>query len=281
MSDPWRSDSESAPGASGDANRQLRIEQLLLSGLDHYFAGDYEQAINVWTRVVFLERGHDRARAYIERARSALSERHRESEELLHRGVAAYQAGHVREARELLTRAVEQGGPHDMALVFLERLSRLEPPVASAPGVAIPNSPLSTAKPISDPRVRLAPPSATPRGRWGVALLVAVAVAAVAVASGLPVMSWVADFQEPAEVRPVQPTSEPVPVVRAAEITLDRARALYANGRLTDALHALDRIGLADPLRAEADRLRADVQRELLAAGAAETSSSGDAGTQP
>lgn len=276
MSDPVRSDSESTPGASGDADRQLRIEQLLLSGLDHYFAGEYEQAINVWTRVVFLERGHDRARAYIERARSALSERDRESEELLHRGVAAYQAGNVREARDLLTRAVEQGGPNDMALVFLERLSRLEPPVASVPDVTTPNAQLPTAT-----RVRLAPPPATSRGRWVVTLLIAAAVAAVAVASGLPVISWVTDFQEPAEVRPVQAASEPVPVVRAAEITLDRARALYANGRLTDALHALDRIGLADPLRAEADRLRADVQRELLAAAAAETSSPGQAGSQP
>ena len=43
--------------------------------------------------MVFLERDHDRARAYIDRARGAIAERQRESEELLQRGVAAYRSG--------------------------------------------------------------------------------------------------------------------------------------------------------------------------------------------
>src|SRR6185295_5373162 len=57
-----------------EADRAARIEELLLSGLDQYFGGHYEQAINIWTRVAFLERGHGRARAYIERARRARRE---------------------------------------------------------------------------------------------------------------------------------------------------------------------------------------------------------------
>ena len=88
MSDPLRSDGSRAHAdvASG-ADRDAKIEQLLLVGLDHYFAARYEQAINVWTRALFLDRSHARARAYIERARSALAERQRESEELLQNGV--------------------------------------------------------------------------------------------------------------------------------------------------------------------------------------------------
>ena len=77
MTDALRSD---RPGELPDRERDARIEQLLISGLDHYFAGQLELAINVWTRVLFLDRGHARARAYIERARSALSERQRESD---------------------------------------------------------------------------------------------------------------------------------------------------------------------------------------------------------
>ena len=125
MSEPLRTDPADLAPLS-EADRAARIEQLLLSGLDHYFGGSYEQAINIWTRVAFLERGHGRARAYIERARSALAERQRESEELLHTGVAAYQAGDLQTARDLLTRAVEQGGANETALVFLQRLSRLD-----------------------------------------------------------------------------------------------------------------------------------------------------------
>ena len=29
-------------------DRDAKIEQLLLTGLDHYFAAQYQQAVNVW-----------------------------------------------------------------------------------------------------------------------------------------------------------------------------------------------------------------------------------------
>jgi hypothetical protein len=74
MTEPLRTDSARATAPADDTDRATRIEELLVSGLDHYFAAEYEQAINIWTRVVFLERDHDRARAYIERARSAIAE---------------------------------------------------------------------------------------------------------------------------------------------------------------------------------------------------------------
>src|SRR6188474_3625487 len=102
MSDPLRTDAARAADALSDAERDARVEQLLLQGLDHYFTGAYETAIHVWTRVLFLDRGHDRARAYIERARGAQAERQRESEELLHRGIAAYETGDTDAARALL-----------------------------------------------------------------------------------------------------------------------------------------------------------------------------------
>ncbi len=63
---------------------------------------------------------------------------------------------------------------------------------------------------------------------------------------------------------------DPLPLAQASEFPLSRARAYAANGRLHDALRALDRIPLADPLRRDADRLRADVQRRLLTLALAE-----------
>src|SRR5205823_3744794 len=67
-----------------------------------------------------------RARAYIERARSAQAERQRESEELLHNGVAAFDRGESEEARRLLHAALNQGAHPDEALAVLDRLDRLE-----------------------------------------------------------------------------------------------------------------------------------------------------------
>ena len=64
MSDPLRSDTARAADALSGLERDARVEQLLLQGLDYYFAGAYESAIHVWTRVLFLDRGHDRARVH-------------------------------------------------------------------------------------------------------------------------------------------------------------------------------------------------------------------------
>src|SRR5262245_63112005 len=124
MSDSLRNgDSRTIDGAS-DAERDAKIERLLIAGLDHYFAARYEQAINVWTRALFFDRGHPRARAYIERARSALAERQRESEELLQRGLAAFRGGDRNEAKRLLQAALEGGASPDEALPLLDRLHR-------------------------------------------------------------------------------------------------------------------------------------------------------------
>jgi hypothetical protein len=65
--------------------------------------------------------------------------------------------------------------------------------------------------------------------------------------------------------------AEPLPVVRSAERQLAQARSLYAGGHLFDALRVLDRIGLGDPLHADADRLRGDIQHDLLAVSSSNT----------
>ena len=122
--DPLRSDTRPAEALSG-AERDARIEQLLLAGLDEYFAQHYEHAINLWTRVLFLDRHHDRARAYIERARSAQAERQRESEAVLHQGIEAFRAGDVARARALVADALDRGASSDDAHGMLERIERL------------------------------------------------------------------------------------------------------------------------------------------------------------
>src|ERR1700730_10342491 len=128
MSDSTRPDGRLVSDAASAGDRDGTPEQLRLVGLDHYCAAQYEQAINVWTRPLFLDRNHARARAYIERARSALAERQRESEELLQNGVAAFERGEGDEARRLLQAAINHGAPTDEAFAVLGRLDRLQQP---------------------------------------------------------------------------------------------------------------------------------------------------------
>src|SRR4051795_9507238 len=125
MSDPLRTDASRAHAdVTSEPDRDGKIEELLLIGLDHYFAARYELAINVWTRSLFLDRSHARARAYIDRARSALAEQQRESEELLQNGVAAFERGEGDEARRLLHAAIDGGGAAGKGVARPPRLER-------------------------------------------------------------------------------------------------------------------------------------------------------------
>jgi tetratricopeptide (TPR) repeat protein len=271
MSEPLRTDpADQAP--LSEADRAARIEHLLLSGLDHYFGGQYEQAINIWTRVAFLERGHGRARAYIERARSALAERQRESEELTHSGIAAYEAGDLQTARELLTRAVEQGGANDTALLFLQRLSRLD--VVSGASRTADAAPGRTRSPR-----REQPRAAGQAGSWIATIAACVLIVGAVSIVALAARSWLVELPVTAPLdRPVQ--AEALPIVRTSDTRMSRAHQLATSGRPHDALAILDEIDIADPLRAEADRLTADIQRGLLA-GAGQTTAAAPAGETP
>ena len=238
-----------------------RIEELLLAGLDYYFAGEHERAINVWTRVLFLDRGHARARAYIERARGALAERQRESEELVQRGIAAFDEGRTASARELLSTAIEQGGPHDVALALLDRMDRLD--------AASQFDEIERDEDLAGEAAGQVPITRTPAGRsWAVFVLVVVAlgVAALYVAIsfsdvGMPRPATGSGFAAAPGVR----APDPLPMPGSTDLAMWRATALKNAGHLKDALVALDRIGPDDAAYADAQRLRADIQGLLLA----------------
>jgi len=264
MSDPLRTDPSRALDAASEADRDAKIEELLLAGLDHYFAAQYEPAIDVWTRALFLDRNHARARAYIERARSALAERQRESEELLHNGVAAFRRGESDEARRLLRAAIEGGAPSEEALAVLEQLNRLDAGVSPPP----PERSRRERRPTAVPQGNHAVPRSGRGPAVSVALLLVVVAAGVYAAVVWDRFDWrsvVGLWDRPATSAPTPAAREIAPPMpRRGEIALTRARTLAAGGHLRDALSMLDLIRPTDAQKADADRLRADIQRQLL-----------------
>jgi tetratricopeptide (TPR) repeat protein len=255
MADPARHDEGTPASATG---RDTRIEELLLAGLDHYFSGQHDLAINVWTRVLFLDRNHARARAYIERARGAIAERQREGEELLQSGVAAFQRGDAEDARRLLTSAVDRGVSPDEAISLLDRLDRL------VPGTEEPPPP---ARPAGGRRGAGAVAAVTTRGIQAATLVL---VLGIGLASGalamvyFTAMGWPWATSRAPLTSSLRPAQEPLPVPTTAEVALSRARAMYAKGRLREALDTLKGIRPGDPLNAQANDLRATIQRQLL-----------------
>ena len=275
MSDPLRTDSLRALDAASEPDREAKLEQLLLLGLDHYFVAEYEQAINVWTRALFIDRSHARARAYIERARSALAERQRESEELLQNGVAAFDRGESEEARRLLQAALHRGAPSDEALAVLGRLNRLEQGTQAAPPPAAPR----TGGGRLFTRVGHGAPRSGSRAlAWAALALVVVAAAAFAAIAGEGWPPALALRPAPAGPSTSASSDRGLPLPRRGETLLARARALAAGGHLYDALAALDLVRPTDAQKEDADRLRADIQRQLIrlaSGGAASPSPAG------
>ena len=258
MTEPLRT----APGreTSADADREALIERLLLAGLDHYFEGRFEQAVNVWTRVAFLERGHGRARAYIERARGALAERQRESDELLHRGLEAYRTGDLTGARELLTRAAAAGSS-ETALLFLQRLGVAEAgQAATVPVAQIADEGSSH---LGRQFRRHHDTTAVRATNWIATVAVCVGIAAAILLAAQPIASWLGEA--PSASAAANPrTNDLLPVVRSAEMRLVRAKALFEDGKPHDALRLLESIDRGDPLRADAEALTAAIQTMLL-----------------
>ena len=259
MPDRPRIEPTADPEGLSAADRDSRIEQLLLTGLDHYFAGEYERAISAWTRVLFLDRGHARAKAYIDRARGAIGERQRESDELLHRGVDAFNRGETETARRLLTSVVERGGPQEVALSLLERLTAPRPARAGeprAPARPPPAAPAAEA-PSRERRRRRGPSRRHPRRHRGGAVLhpgIARAHGAVPVPARLG---------RRRAARPPAWPEEPLPVPRPRKSTSIAPGCCCAgpSARRPAAARA-HRAGR--PAAGRGGALREDIQRELL-----------------
>jgi tetratricopeptide (TPR) repeat protein len=250
MAEPKRLDPVTPAEA---ADRDSRAEALLVDGLDRYFAGRYEDAIHLWTRVLFLDRSHARARAYIDRARTALAERQRRAEELLHESEELLDKGETSQARHLLTAAVAATGEDERAADLRARLERLERVhAAGRTEAALARRGVSVA-----PWPRVAMPSAA---IWLVAAAGAMLWIGVRSPAVRERLGLLAPQQELLATAPEVST----PVLSSAEIAMVRARTLYARGRLAEALEVLDRVDPDSTVRGAADALRIDIEHLLL-----------------
>jgi len=272
MADPRSIDTPRSDDDPPDLDRDAKIDELLLAGLEQYFDGRFQEAINIWGRVLFLDRGHQRARAYIERARGALAERLRSTEELVQEGVAAFDRGDGPAARRLLSTAVAKREPHDLAHAYLDRLDRL-----STPPQEHDTTPRAAGADGADRAGRgLRGGSARPVRALpiiGAALLVGVVI--LFATSRDLLRPLVARDWRQAPAAGAAATPDPLPVPRPSEVALGRARDLFEAGHLKASLAALDGVSEADPLGPDATRLRSEIQKILLESVAAVSSPAG------
>lgn len=256
------------PSAADAGDRESRAEGLLVEGLDQYFEGNFDEAIHLWTRVLFIDRTHARARAYINRARTAQGERLRRADEMLHTAGDLLTRGDLDQARRLLANAEQASGADEKVAELWARLERVERtrqiPVAARVAIV-------DARPV--------------RGWHGIGRIAAQAVAAgafavlLASAVASPVIGeWLSGGRGAGSARPASATRA-LEVLSVEDVALVRARGLYARGRLSEALAVLDRVDGSGGSRDAIDRLRVEIQRLLLTSRPGELATS--AGGQP
>jgi len=121
---------ESPEAEGGD-----RIAQLLEEGQEIFERGEFQGAIDVWSRIFLIDIDNDEASRRIEEARNKKAELERQAEEIFHEGVGHIEREELEEAKESFRRVLESHPSHTLAREYLEQLEAGEVPSVVGVGV--------------------------------------------------------------------------------------------------------------------------------------------------
>jgi len=256
---------------------QKKIAQYLADGDRAFDSGDYQKAIDLWSRIFLIDVTNDEASQRIEKAKAKRREIEQRIEGVIAAGVAAYDKRDYDAARTKFNEAVRLDPGNETATEYLGRLTdavveggaaartapfaptksepretfdifadddfgageTLTPPEPAAAPVAVPSKKKETA----------ARPAAGPAKRSGVmSLLVVVLIVAVLGAGGW--FAWQKFFNKPPET------------AAATQATFRQASALAQRGKYDQAIAMLQDVKPNDPLHDRALVMIADLQNK-------------------
>ena len=109
-----------------------RIQQLIDEGQEAFEAGEFQAAIDVWSRIFLIDIDNEEASARIESARGQKAELERQAEEVFHEGLGHLEQQDLDAARTAFERVLEVQPTHSVAREYLDQLDAGEVPVARA-----------------------------------------------------------------------------------------------------------------------------------------------------
>jgi len=130
------SPAEASAGTGGESDD--RIAQLLGEGQEAADRGDYQTAIDAWSRIFLIDVDHEEAARRIEDARRHKAEREREVEEIFHDGLDALERGEKNEARTRFEKVLEVQPNHLAAREYLQQIESGGP--VTGPGDEAPDA---------------------------------------------------------------------------------------------------------------------------------------------
>lgn len=252
-----------------------RIDELLREGQAAFDRGEYQNAIDAWSRIFLIDIDHREAAQRIEEARRLKAEREREAEELFHDASARFDAGDLAGARTGFERVLEIAPTYFAAREFLDRLNSgdVPGPVPAAPtfpeapsaDTEVPPAAGAPARTELKQEVFVPPEPGEERRAAPVGSRVAVTAKRGGAAAGRRLFVLVGGAVLVAVVagawflwssrETLFPNSTPTPAPVAAADPIARAKALHAEGKTALAIAQLRRLPPDSPVQAEARAL--------------------------
>ena len=261
---------DAEPSARLDNESEQRIDELLKEGQESFEEGQYQTAIDAWSRIFLIDIDHAEASRRIELARKLKAEVERQVEEAFHEGISLLESGNQEKAVEAFNKVLEIQPNHMGARDYLDKLSSGDlgapsrtpvPDLSPVPDEAPAESALAATtevddlgSPIAGPAAvsddlapeefEAAPKPAPSKGRSFA--LIGAAVLVLVLAIGWFVWSkWESFF----------PGSAPAEEAATAEARVDpieRARELHEAGNTAMAINVLRRLARGHEQYAEA-----------------------------
>ncbi len=283
----------SAPVAALDTESERRIQDLLAEGQSAFDQGEYQTAIDAWSRIFLIDIDHPEANERIEAARKLKAEAERTVEEAYHEALGKIESGVVDEGRAGLESVLEMQPDHLAAREQLERLDSGAAPAAEPPAAepeaqeeelaeadpeladalseidadldldqpATPADIEGQAAPIPIPKPqKKAKKKADVGDKKKILLYVGAGLTVLVLVAGwLVVSNWSSIFPNTPEAA-VQPGDRPSPI--------ERAEQLHAEGQTSTAIAQLKRLPPQHELYSEAQALVMQWEAEAAAAAA-------------
>jgi len=128
---------------------EQRIDDLLKEGQESFEGGQYQTAIDAWSRIFLIDIDHAEASRRIELARKLKAEVERQTEEAFHEGITRLESGDEDKAKAAFNKVLEMQPNHMGARDYLEKIesgdlstTKPEPPELSPVQEAVPETPV-------------------------------------------------------------------------------------------------------------------------------------------
>jgi len=262
---------DTQPAARLDNESEQRIDELLKEGQDSFEDGQYQTAIDAWSRIFLIDIDHGEASRRIELARKLKAEVERQIEEAFHEGISLLESGDEEKAREAFDKVLEMQPNHMGARDYLDKLESgdlsaagAEQPELAALGEAAPADEAAVLEAPAEPDLAPAPaeqpplpddmapdtfePTPTPPPPKRSFALIGAAVLILVLAIGWFVYSnWSRFFPGSTREEPTATEAQIDPI--------ERARELHEAGNTAMAINVLRRLPPGDDQHAEAQAL--------------------------